>query len=244
MVNIMDKKGIDGVKVVLIVLVALLVVAIGYLAVSVILIQRETKLIDQSMENLSENSSDSSDTIQEIDLSKGLNTDSTYSNVSSTLEDYGLSVKTNGGKTVNLTIDWSKFRTVISSLNIAVDSYPTSTDTVVLDGFQKNVRSAFIGEVGKDASGVTLVFLMEDSTLEYKKLFVQEKDSEGKNVYRVNFDYVVNESSNKISFKNGKSISGVSGVVKLYRANLGKSKTILASRRDGSYYDLIGYLNS
>ena len=245
----MGRKGIDGVKVILIFFFVLLVVAIGYLAVNVILVQRETKLIDQKMKNYSfpdANSSVESNPISEIDLRKGLNTKSSYSNLSTSVGNYGLNMKVNADNTVQLDIEWSKFRDTLTVVGITnLDPYPTSTERFVLDGFTKKVSSTFIGEVGQFAKGITLLFLMEDGTIEYKRVFVLDKDENGNSISVVNFIYTSSDgSSSKIVFKDSKVVNGVRDIVKLYNAEVGGSKVVLASRKDGSFYDITSYLNS
>ena len=40
-----------------------------------------------------------------------------------------------------------------------------------VDGFDKNVANAYVGELGQDSKGTTLFYVMEDGTVEYTKIF-------------------------------------------------------------------------
>ena len=89
--------------------------------------------------------------------------------------------------------------------------------------FTKKVVDIFFGGIDQDASGDTILFLMEDGTVEYLPL---------KKAYATN-----NESLNSYG-----SLSGISNIVKFYSANANSQKgsgiTILAQDNEGNLYDL------
>lgn len=89
--------------------------------------------------------------------------------------------------------------------------------------FTKKVVDIFFGGIDQDASGDTILFLMEDGTVGYLPL---------KKAYATN-----NESLNSYG-----SLSGISNIVKFYSANansqMGSGITILAQDNEGNLYDL------
>lgn len=48
-----------------------------------------------------------------------------------------------------------------------------------ITGFTSKVKNAYVGSIGQDITGVTLFFLMEDSTVSYMPMFVLKKDDLG-----------------------------------------------------------------
>ena len=165
--------------------------------------------------------------ISKIDLNKCLNNkNEKYSNpIETTSGNTGLSISINPDqKNAKLFIDWSIF----SKLTGEVSGGRIEEYSIV--GFSKKILSAFIGERGQDIHGTTLIFLMEDNTLEYLPLFIEKKDSKGNTWFEINF--------NENNFKSSGTVNGVSEVVKLYNADISDGRTILAAKKDGSFYDL------
>lgn len=89
--------------------------------------------------------------------------------------------------------------------------------------FNQKVNDIFIGGFGQDASGNTILFLMEDGTVQYiplKKAFLTDHDH----------------------LKSYGTIEGVANIIKFYNvsASFGQTGgvTILAQKKDGTFYDL------
>lgn len=96
--------------------------------------------------------------------------------------------------------------------------------------FEQKVDDIFFGGIGQDGSHDTLLFLMEDGSLEY--LPVRKSLEE-----------------NHEQLKSYGKLSGVSQIVKLYAANasrnpVGSGVTILAQKTDGTFYDLSAILQN
>ena len=90
--------------------------------------------------------------------------------------------------------------------------------------FEQKVDEIFFSGIGQDGSYDTILFLMEDGSLEY--LPVRKSLEE-----------------NYEQLKSYGKLSGVSQIVKLYAANanrnpVGSGITILAQKTDGTFYDL------
>ena len=83
--------------------------------------------------------------------------------------------------------------------------------------------------------GITLFFIMEDNTVEYMPMFINKTDH-----YEMNYQ-------NNDSFKVSGTLSDVKDVYKLYNVDSSKenasSKTTIAAKKDGSFYDLGAIIN-
>ncbi len=151
--------------------------------------------------------------------------------------DTGLAMKVNSDlQSVSLKINWHKLGGYIC---------PNYNDVLggreyQIIGFTKNIKKVFFGEVGQSIHGLVLIYLMEDGTVEYSNIFkgydedlsdcpysevISEKDEEG-NIY----------------FKSMGQIANVSEVVDIYNADVsyitGGARTVIATKKDGSFYDL------
>ncbi len=100
----------------------------------------------------------------------------------------------------------------VSSIeNVMMESYPIS--------FSQEVEDIFFGGLGQSASGDTMLFLMEDGSVEYIPIV---------NVFKTNAK----------SPKSYGKLPDVLNVVKFYTANTNGGVTILAQKADGTFYDL------
>ena len=168
-----------------------------------------------------------------IDLSKCLNdTASNYSNPKEgPSQPLGLVMNINSDKkSVALTIGWDVFGKLTGEFN------GSEIKNYNITGFTKNVSNTFVGEVGQDVHGTKLVYIMEDGTVEYTSLFVKKTDNSGNSWYDMNFE--------SQTFKTSGTISGVSDIVKLYNADGQNGRTVLAVKKDGSYYDIGKLMNN
>ena len=187
--------------------------------------------------NNTNNNSNTNNTkeIKELDLEKSLNTkDITYKNASDTEGNYGLSIKINSDKTATLTIDWKVFG------RISTTGSSGEVKDYLVKGFNKNIKSTFIGDLGQDTNGITLFFIMEDGTVEYVKVFKMETNADGSTYYILN--NIVKQESN-YSGEFTVNPLNVSNVIKLYNVdtysqNASGYRTVIGATKDGSFYDL------
>lgn len=243
-----DNKSLIAIIVILVIVIFGMAIYIAY-DKKIIFSEARNVENDKRSNNKKDNSNDESskkdntststnvgDEVREIDLSKSLNTDYVYSNLSGTDSSQGLSMNVDTDKKgVTLTIDWNVFGplTSASAWSSSITNYPVV-------GFPKNVSDVLVGTVGQDVSGLNLIYLMEDGTVEYTPVFLKHTDA--------SYYLSVNYSAYQQFATNG-PISGVTDVVKLYNATMTPAgfnaasggATILAAKKDGSFYDL-GYI--
>lgn len=151
--------------------------------------------------------------------------------VNTSADNYTLTVPSHALGT-NVSLDSSQMKVTVSFNYYLVNTnynlgWVTSLDSTTYEmrdiNFTKKVVDIFFGGIGQDASGDTILFLMEDGTVEYLPL---------KKAYATN-----NESLNSYG-----SLPGISNIVKFYSANansqMGSGITILAQDNEGNLYDL------
>ena len=181
--------------------------------------------------NSDDNTTKEEDTIKPLDLSKCLNNSTnTYSNQSEApASKYGLSMSINQDKmSVTLNIDWATFGPISGAT-----AYVGTVKTYQITGFTSKVKSAYIGDVGQDATGITLFFLMEDSTVSYMPMFIWKQDTQG-NIYQV-----MNYTNDNFIIKG--VLPTAKDVINLYTVNASNGSgwiTTIAATKDGSFYDL------
>ena len=133
---------------------------------------------------------------------------------------------------INISLDDTQMKATVSvNRNLVNQSYAlgwvTATEDYVYEpheiSFDQKVVDIFFGGIGQGSSGDTILFLMEDGTVEYLPL---------KKAYATN-----NKSLNSYG-----SLPGISNIVKFYSANansqMGSGITILAQDNEGNLYDL------
>ena len=183
--------------------------------------------------------------VKDLDITKCLNNSSlTYSNASSVEGKYGLSMVINSDKkSVTLNIDWSVFGPLVPKYP-GGGSTTSGVENFQVTGFTKDVVATFVGDLGQSSEGITLFYLMSDGTVEYTPMFAKKTDSQNNVYYVVNYVY----SGTNTSFVTSGAVSGVSGVIKLYNADVGSNgasgwKTTIGATKDGSFYDLGTVIN-
>lgn len=178
-----------------------------------------------------DNTTKEEDTIKPLDLSKCLNNSTnTYSDQSEApASKYGLSMSINQDKmSVTLNIDWATFGPISGAT-----AYVGTVKTYQITGFTSKVKAAYIGDVGQDATGITLFFLMEDNTVSYMPMFIWKQDTQG-NIYQV-----MNYTNDNFIIKG--VLPTAKDVINLYIANASNGSgyiTTIAATKDGSFYDL------
>lgn len=174
---------------------------------------------------------DTTTKVEPLDLKKWLNnSNNTYSNpLDATSSVYSLSMKVNSDKTsVSLSIAWTTFGPLVGMIDKG-----NEVKTYQITGFTSKGKNAYIGDVGQDATGITLFFLMECNTVSYMPMFICKQDTQG-NIYQV-----MNYTNDKFVIK------GVSptakDVINLYITNASNGSgyiTTIVATKDGSFYDL------
>ena len=221
-INTTEKK--DRGPIIIIAISILIVVCIG-----AYLLGNKDTILKNKQENTEVKKND--DSIKPLDLSKCLNNSTnTYSNegkVSSSSA--GLSVSVNSDKTsATLKIDWTTFGPISGE-----ESYPSATKSYQIAGFTSKIKAAYVGDMGQDATSITLFFLMEDSTVSYMPMFIWKKDSQG------NVELQMNYTNENFTVKG--VLPKAKDVVELYNVNASNGSgwvTIIAATKDGSFYDL------
>ena len=179
--------------------------------------------------------------VQPLDVTKCLNRNGyTFANPTDVQGNYGISMNINSDKkSITLNIDWNVFGPISG-----LDAYAPSVLTYQITGFTKEIKEVFIGDVGQDAMGITLFYLMTDGTVEYTPMFVSKTDTQNNSYYEINYTYDTSADGKLSSqrFETKGMIPGVEQVEKFYisDASYGVSgwKTTLGAKEDGSFYDL------
>ena len=238
--NVKEKKSTGLIYVVII----LLILCLG---MGTFIFVNKDKLFAKESEKTTENSEKEQSTEKEeeqntpteteevkaIDLSKSLNTNGyTYSSLTDKDENVGFSLKINDDKkSVTVTI-YEKGSKMISE--ITHSTWSTDPINKSITGFNKKIKSTYIGLLGHDSVGTVFYYIMEDGTLTYSKVFEQKTNSDGTTYY----DTKILENGLSV-----KTVDNVDGIIKLYGANGNAPQstgyyTTLAAQKDGSFYDL------
>jgi len=104
----------------------------------------------------------------------------------------------------------------------ADDSY--SYEKIDTKTFDKKVAQVLIDGAGQDASGVAIIYLMEDGTVEYTPILKDFKANWG------------NEAKDK--FNSYGKLDGVSNIISLIPAEANGYHTVLARQADGTVINL------
>lgn len=169
--------------------------------------------------------------VKELDLSRSLNTNGiTYSTpnlASSSNNNIGISMSVGAdSKSVTLNIDWNKFGEFSGA-----SAWVPTVESYSITGFHKKIKDAFIGELGQDAMGLTLFYLMSDGTVEYTPMFNQQGQ----------MNYTASDGTTKEHFETKGMVNGVSEIIKLYNVDASNGSgwgTTIGAKADGSFYDL------
>ena len=170
--------------------------------------------------------------VEPLDLKKGLNnSNNNYSNhLDATSSAYGLSMKVNSDKTsVSLSIAWATFGPLVRMTDKG-----NEVKDYQITGFTSKVKNAYVDIIGQDITGVTLFFLMEDSTVSYMPMFVLKKDDLGNIREKMNYT--------DDNFTVTGLLPKVKDVVNLYTvtstSGVSSASTTIGATKDGSFYDL------
>lgn len=208
------KKGI----VVLLVLLILLVLGMGGYLVYDKVLSKEVKeekqeniTKEETVEEKNNNSINASDLV--LDSSKCINQKNMVYSLSTNFDINGISIIYNNGN-VNISITPEIVKNSYNGINISNSSYTVN--------FNKKIVDIYVDGYGQSIGYETILFLMEDGTVEY-----------------IPFYYACNNDS----FKTIK-LDGVENIVKFLSASAspvepgGGYHTILAQKQDGTFYDI------
>jgi flagellar basal body-associated protein FliL len=171
----------------------------------------------------------------EIDLDNCVNREEgsklVYSNpVNSTSQGNGLSVAKENDKTLNITIDYSKYGRLCKALGCKYSDGEVKKYTIASS---EKITDYILGGRGQDFTS-TAVFYLDESigAAHVAKLYTKTKDSSGGIKYAFN-----NEP--KASYVLGHDIIGLFNVtVQTEGASVGSHQTTIGVLQDGSFYDL------
>ena len=184
--------------------------------------------------------------VKELDITNCLNgvEGVTYSKPKVVTSVYGLEAKVNDDKLgVTVFVEGAGvFNKNVST--ITSHERDESNYSLFVNGFDKKIDKVFIGEFGQDATGITLIYLMEDKTVSYTRLFKKNYDEDNNLHFTLNN---VSESNNNYIFNVDDEYSEIKDIVGIYSAqysipNGGGAGTVIASIKDGSFYDLSKYM--
>ena len=239
-----NKKG-NKVLVIAVVILSILVIALGgYICYDKVRTKNDAKTEEKTEKskysnNTEEKKGEESSTtslVTILDLTKSLNTTGiTYSNATDVNGTYGISISKNPHNgTVYLSLD----TTILSTYDHSSSLYTGTVNKYKIEGLSKDYKSAFVGTLGQDASGITIFFLMEDGTVEYTPFYMKN----GGLNYTHNIE---NEYLGYFTIEG--RVEGVSDVDKFYNVDASKGsgwKTTIGAKADGSFYDLGSVINS
>mgnify|MGYP003314329922 CR=1 FL=1 len=123
---------------------------------------------------------------------------------------------------------------------------PSSVLKNILDinGFDKKIDKVFIGEFGQDSTGLTLIYLMEDGSVSYTRLFKKNYNEENNLYFTLNY---TSDENNNYYFSIDGTYDKINDIVNIYNAsysipNGGGAGTVIAATKDGSFYDLSKFM--
>ena len=176
--------------------------------------------------------------IKPLDLTKSINTTNiTYQNqkdLDSSNDSIKLKINKNK-KSITITINWDK---LVIENDYLKEKYK-GIESYQVEGFEKNIKSAYIGVLGDNYSGTTLFYLMDDNTVEYTSIYTPKTNMDNITFYDINF-----------SGENFSNHLIVPEIEKVYKINsvtaTSNNKTynsVIAILKDGSFYDLDPVIN-
>lgn len=184
--------------------------------------------------------------VKELDITNCINgvEGVTYSKPKVVTSAYGLEAKVNDDKLgVTVSVDGTGvFNKNVST--ITSNERDESNYNLIVNGFDKEIAKVFIGEFGQDATGLSLIYLMKDKTVSYTRLFKKNYDENNNLFFTLNNTAVDN---NNYVFGIDGDYSEIKDIVGIYNVgysipNGGGASTVIASIKDGSFYDLSKFM--
>lgn len=226
-------KNGKGLVVAVVILVILLVCTIGttihFYLKSNGKTGKETVVADKADKNLNIDKGDDNLNTEDVvvkngfDNSKSLNTTGKSYTLMGSYADRGINLSFDTTKKkMSVNLSACKFNSayglgwVTASGEFCADAYENRGEVT----FAQEVSDFMIGGFGQSAVNDTMLFLMQDGTIEYIPIRKAYSSNAPENV------------------KSYGAISGIGAVIKLYQVSAGSYVTVLAQKADGSFYDL------
>ena len=189
--------------------------------------EKETKNVEEKKEEQQEKDQNE-EPIQDktnVDLGKCLNCQN--NNKIKIMEKENSSV--NG--LVNVSIKDDKQTVEINILSNGINNYGGNiNDKTITKKLNNNIKEVLIGAFGNDTGLATILYLMEDGTVEYTKIFDE--------VMKKDFN---NLTDNQLF--NTKKIENLNEIVRVEPVLIGEDLSIIAVKNNGDYYDLSVFIN-
>ena len=132
-----------------------------------------------------------------------------------------------------VTIDWDEYCKTDKGIKC-----PTGKKTYNVTGITKNIKSGVIGYYGQSDVDTSFLFLLEDGSIEYTKLY-QEYTTTNTTGEEYT-DWKVNITND--SFPSNGAIKGIKDIVKIYSVNVAGGMsgfiTMIGETEDGTLYNL------
>lgn len=243
-----EVKAKDNKMIIIVIILFIIVIAMGiYIAydkgVIFSKVEKETKESEKKTKEKDdeEDVDDKEDEIKPLDITNCLNSEKIYSNASDVSGDYGLSMNINSDlKSITLSIDWNKFGPLSNAT-----AWANTVEDLQIIGFNKDVKEAFVGDLGQSSVGITMFFLMSDGTVEYMPMFNRKFDSQNNLYYEMNYtqEYSADNRITGKHFETKGALPNIENVIKLYVTdaavqNSAGARTTIGAKADGSFYDL------
>ncbi len=219
------KKTNKGIIITLIVFIIIALVECWYILTikkvipDYLKIVKEEKVVEEKVEANEEVKEEPKEEVDlSFDITKCQNCDDDFEYVINDFGDF-ITAELINDKTVNINLrDISKFDSSIQ----------TSGQNEYTINFDKKIRNIYIIGYGLDAANETLIYLMEDGTLEYTPIINAVKNNTIKSYGTIN---------------NVKNVVSIYNVRKDYKGPVGGSTSYLAQSSDGTLYDLANLLD-
>ena len=222
------------------ILLVLLLVLIGYFIYTKF-IQKEEVKEEEKVEEKEEKPK-----IKKLDITKCLNgvEGVTYSNPKDSIEDYGLEPIIDDDQLgVKILVDGDGlfFK---NSLNITSSEKEQKDYYIFIRGFDIPIKKVYIGQFGQDSTGVSFIYLMEDGSVRYTKVFKKNYDDNNNLYFTLNYNSI---QGNDYIFPIDGTYDEINDIVNIYNAdysipNGGGACTVIAATKDGSFYDLSKFM--
>ena len=223
-----------------IILLIIVIVLVGYI------IYDKNRTTDETIVQEQEEAVPSKEVIKDLDITNCINgvEGVTYSNPKIVTSAYGLEPKINDDKYgVTVSVDGSG----VFNKNIATITSQERDENnyyLYVNGFDKKIDKVFIGEFGQDSTGLTLIYLMEDGSVSYTRLFKKNYDEENNLYFTLNY---TSDDNNNYNFSIDGTYDKINDIVNIYNAsysipNGGGAGTVIAATKDGSFYDLSKFM--
>lgn len=220
----------------------LILVLIGYFIYTNFIQEKEVVKEEKEIKEVKEEKTK----IKKLDITKCLNgvEGVTYSNPKESIEDYGITPTINEDKLGVSVLVSGEGLFFKNSLTITSSEKEQKDYYIYINGFEKPIKKVHIGQFGQDSTGISLVYLMEDGSVSYTKLFKKNYDENNNLYFTLNYSSI---QGNDYIFPIDGTYDEINDIVNIYNAdysipNGGGACTVIAATKDGSFYDLSKFM--